>query len=386
MSNPYLPTSEPEAAYVHVPFCAHHCGYCNFTVIAGHDDLADAYLAALERELALLERPREVRTLYVGGGTPTHLDPPRLRRLCGLLRQWFTPITIENQFEYTFEANPETLDADRLKVLSDSGINRLSLGAQSFQDRKIHALDRRHTAADVERSVAAARDHIGNVSLDLIFAAPDETLAEWQTDLRRAIDLGLDHISTYGLTYEQGTLFWNRWRRGDLAQLEDDLEREMYEMAIDQLTTVGWEHYEVSNFARPGRRSRHNGSYWLGRPYFGIGAGASRYVNGQRATNHRSTRTYIRRMLAGDDPTAEVDELAPIDRVRERFVFALRRVDGVNCHQFAAATGFDVYELAGAAIAKFTELELLVWDGDILRMTRAGLLVSDSMWPDFLRP
>src|SRR5687768_13241954 len=185
----------PSAAYIHVPFCAHRCGYCNFTVIAGRDDLNNAYLEALERELSWLEQPRPVQTLFLGGGTPTHLPREKLRRLLHLVRHWFP---LSPGCEFSVEANPADLDGPRVEALAEAGVTRISLGVQSFQPRKLKLLERDHGPPEIVRSFQLAREHVASVSIDLIFGSPQETLSEWQTDLRAALALEPDHVSTYG--------------------------------------------------------------------------------------------------------------------------------------------------------------------------------------------
>ena len=192
----------PRAAYLHVPFCAHHCGYCDFAVAAGQDHLQELYLDALEAELTRLREPQPVRTLFVGGGTPSHLSVGRLDRLLRLLRRWLPPLP---GHEWTVEANPESLDADKIAVLAEHGVTRVSLGAQSFQAHLLGVLDRAHDPEATPRAVELLRGRIGQFSLDLIFAVPGQTDAEWRTDLARALALAPDHVSTYGLTYEKGT-------------------------------------------------------------------------------------------------------------------------------------------------------------------------------------
>ncbi|MGH7136391.1 MAG: coproporphyrinogen-III oxidase family protein, partial [Pirellulales bacterium] len=194
----YFPDDEPQSAYIHVPFCAHRCGYCNFTLIARRPDLVERYLLALERELSWLETPRPVETLFIGGGTPTYLSPEQLGRMLATVLAWFKPLECH---EFTVEANPGDLDADQIAVLVDYGVTRLSLGAQSFNEAKLRALERDHSPCDIEAGVARARSRSMSVSLDLIFAAPGETMEVWQRDLEQALRLEPDHLSTYGLTY-----------------------------------------------------------------------------------------------------------------------------------------------------------------------------------------
>jgi oxygen-independent coproporphyrinogen III oxidase len=372
----------PRAAYIHVPFCRHRCGYCNFTLVAGRDDLIGAYLGALERELSWLKAPREVDTLFFGGGTPTHLPADQLRRLLAVATRWF-PLATGGEF--SVEANPIDVSQAKAAILSEAGVTRISLGAQSFQAWKLAILERDHDAEMARAAIERSRAFAQSASIDLIFGAPGESLADWRSDLETAIALAPDHVSTYGLTFEKGTSFWSRLTHGELSRVEEEVERQMYEMAIDTLTAKGYEHYEVSNFARPGHRCRHNENYWLGGQYFAAGPGAARFVAGRRETNHRSTTTYIARVLAGQSPVAEAEELEPEDAARERLVFALRRIEGIDTAEFAAATGFAVGQLGGEALPRLIELELLELATSRLRLTRRGLLVSDAIWPELLR-
>ncbi|MEX2176273.1 MAG: radical SAM family heme chaperone HemW [Pirellulaceae bacterium] len=371
----------PRAAYIHVPFCRHRCGYCNFTLVAGRDDLIESYLEALARELALLEGPHEVDTLFFGGGTPTHLPAGQLQRLFEIVRRWF-PLATGG--ELSIEANPLDLD-EKASVLSRAGVTRISLGVQSFNSDKLALLERDHQAADIHLAYQLARGVAQSVSVDLIFGAPGETLDDWHRDLEAALALAPDHVSTYGLTFEKGTAFWSRLADGELAQIPEETERQMYELAIDTLTAAGYEHYEVSNFARPGHRCRHNETYWSGEQYFAAGPGAARFIVGRREINHRSTTTYINRLLAGQSPVAESETLEPEDAARERLVFSLRRIEGIDPAAFAAQTGYSVDQLGGAALPRLIELGFLEQPPGRLRLTRAGLLVSDAIWPRFLR-
>jgi putative oxygen-independent coproporphyrinogen III oxidase len=376
------PGVSPRAAYIHVPFCRHRCGYCNFTLVALRDDLIDAYLEALERELSGLSQPREVDTLFFGGGTPSHLSAEHLERLLEIVRRWLPP---SGGAEVSVEVNPIDLGDVKARVFADAGVTRISLGAQSFQAWKLAALERDHDAATIRAAVERARQFAKSISLDLIFGVPGESLMQWRDDLQPALALAPDHVSTYGLTFEKGKSFWSWLNRGELSRLDEELERQMYEAAIDALTAAGFEHYEVSNFARPGHRCRHNENYWLGGQYFAAGPGAARFIAGRRQTNHRSTTTYISRVLAGQSPVAEAEQLAPEDAARERLVFALRRLEGIDTADFAAATGFGIEQLGGEGLCRMIDLGLLELSGNRLHLTRAGLLVSDAIWPEFLR-
>jgi oxygen-independent coproporphyrinogen-3 oxidase len=349
--------------------------------VTGRDDLVDDYLRAIAIEVAAAEAEREVDTLYFGGGTPTHLKSDQIRQLTSSVLQQHP---LASGYEFTIEANPADVDRPMIEALVALGVTRLSLGGQSFRTEKLRLLERDHGAADIGRVVASAHDARMQVALDLIFATPGETLSEWAADLEAAIALGPDHVSTYGLTFERGTAFWGRRLRGELAEVDEELQREMYALAIDRLTAAGYEQYEVSNFAMPGCRSRHNQVYWSGNGYFAYGPGAASYMNGVRKTNHRSTTTYLRRVLDGGSAVAEREELSREARARELLVFGLRRMEGISRRQFAAQTGFDCDSLVAAPLRKFIDLGLLADDGERIRLTREGLFVSDAMWPEML--
>ncbi len=373
--------TQPRAAYIHVPFCRHRCGYCNFTLIAGRDDLISDYLLALGHELSGLGAPRAVDTLYLGGGTPSHLPPPRLRELFECVLHWH-PLAAGG--ELTVEVNPSDLDRDRAAVLGEFGVTRVSLGAQSFHPRKLRVLERDHAPADIFTCCDRIRDFSGDVALDLIFAAPQETVAEFSQDLSHAVALEPVHISTYGLTYEPDTPFATRLARKQLQEVDEEDQRAMYLEAAHKLPAAGYEHYEVSNFALPSKRSRHNQVYWSGLPYYAAGPGASRYVNGRRETNYRSVPTYIRQVLSGASATWEIDELSLADRAREMLVIGLRRLEGIDRNDFHRRFGFPVDALCGESLGRLVANGLISDDGERIALTRAGLLVSDALWPELL--
>src|SRR5262245_9459349 len=261
----------PRAAYVHVPFCAHHCGYCDFAVVTGADDRIDAYLDALEIEFAMLGEPQPVETIFIGGGTPTYLSARQLERLLIAIRKWLPPSLAcpAGSIEFSIESTPESLSAEKVGVLADHDVNRVSIGVQSFDARTLSVLERIHSPADAPRAVDCVRKRIDNVSLDLIFGVPGQTLHDWGNDVTRALELAPDHVSTYGLTYETGTRLWKQRRRGLVKALDEDAELAMYLHALDTLAAAGLLQYEVSNHARPDRECRHNRTYWSNHAYWG---------------------------------------------------------------------------------------------------------------------
>ena len=366
----------PRAAYVHVPFCAHHCGYCDFAVVAGQDHLIDLYLEALDVELATLQEPQPVQTLFVGGGTPTHLDARQLHRLLTSINRW---LPFETGHEFTVEANPGTLGEDKIQVLADHGVNRVSLGAQSFHPNLLRVLERDHDPGDVARAVERIKTRIQQVSLDLIFGVPGQTLDEWDADLRSGLELAPDHLSTYGLTYEKGTRLWKQRQRHELQPLSEEAELAMYARGIDLLEAAGFEQYEISSFARRGKRCRHNQVYWANEAYFGFGVGAARYVQGRRELNTRDLQGYLRKVLSGESATFQSEQLGPEERARETMAVQLRRAEGIRRSAFHLQTDFELDALAGEAIARHVDMGLLADDGVSLCLTRQGRYVADAV-------
>ena len=373
--------SGPRHVYVHVPFCRHRCGYCDFTLVAGREDLLADYFSAIGRELERLRQPLELDTLYLGGGTPSQLGPDGLRRLFELLAPTCRPVA---GAEVTVEANPLDVTDQWVAAVKDCGGTRVSLGAQSLAAATLASLDRDHTPVDVRRATDLLLAAGLTVSIDLMTAAPGQTLAAVAADLEAITTLGTQHVSVYCLTWEPGTAFASQRRKGLLRPVPEETERAMFELAIDHLKTAGYEHYEVSNFARPGGHCRHNEAYWACRPWDAFGPGAARFDGRTRITNHRSTTTWIKRVLAAEDASGEVETMTAEEAARERLVVGLRRRAGVSRIAFATDSGFSIDELAKAALARWQQAGLVEDDGETVCLTRAGLLVSDSLWAEVL--
>jgi oxygen-independent coproporphyrinogen III oxidase len=371
----------PRSAYVHVPFCRHRCGYCDFTLVAGRDDLIDRYLAAIDRELGRCAVPLELDTLYLGGGTPSHLGPVGLERLFAVLAGRLHPVAAA---EVTVEANPLDLTDAFVAAARRTGVTRVSLGGQSLDAATLVALDRDHAPDDVRRAAHLLLDAGLTVSLDVMTAAPGQTLAGVEADLAAAVALGVQHVSVYCLTWEKGTAFAAQRARGVLQPVEEPLERSMFEAAIDRLEAAGFAHYEVSNFARPGARCRHNEAYWDCRPWEAFGPGAARFDGRTRTTNHRGTIAWMNKVLDGGEYSGDIDAMNDEQAARERIVVGLRRRAGIDRAAFRAASGHDLDALAGAAIRRWVAAGLAVDDGGRVSLTREGLLVSDALWRDVL--
>ena len=412
----------PRAAYIHVPFCAHHCSYCDFAVAANAEHRIELYLEALDIELATLGQPQPVETIFIGGGTPTHLGPKQLERLLTSIQHWFPGarsaskgITepgchahgfawacsskdmptqsrghgapespLEMAREFSIESTPESLTDEKLALLRAGGVNRLSVGVQSFNDRTLAALDRRHSGAAAREALGRVRRQFDNWSLDLIFGVPGQSLADWQSDIETALTFEPPHVSTYGLTYEKGTPLWKEREHSRVQPLTEDDELAMYQFALDRLPSAGLLQEEISNHARPGHECRHNHTYWGNLAYFGFGVGAARYVEGRRELNSRSLETYLRRTLAGESAVIQSEQLTPFERARETLTLQLRRRIGIDRSAFATQTGHRLDDLAGERISALANLGLLRDDGRTLTLTRTGICVADSVIADLL--
>jgi oxygen-independent coproporphyrinogen-3 oxidase len=347
----------------------------------------DLYLQALTAELATLGKPQPVHSIFIGGGTPTYLDCRRLERLLAETRRWFVPMDQSSEprdFEFSVEANPGNLDGEKVKILANHGVTRISLGSQSFHPHLLRVLERDHLPGDVFRAIDVVKTRIPQVSLDLIFGIPGQTLLDWQRDLEQAVALQPDHLSTYGLTYEKGTRLWKQRQRGEIHSLDEDTELAMYLQALDFLESADFEQYEISNHARPGKRCRHNQVYWANEAYFGFGMGAARYIEGRRELNTRSIHEYIRRTMAGESATFQSEILEPKDRARETIALQLRRSDGIDRRAFYNQTGFELDDLAGPALAQQIDLGLIEDDGSSVRLTRKGKCVADAVIQEFM--
>ena len=382
--------AEPFAVYVHVPYCRHVCPYCDFNVYAAAEPPERPYVEAVAAELRAWAaraqwRGRRAKTVYLGGGTPSLLSPGAIATVLEAVARAFG---IADGAEVTLEANPGTVTRERLAGYRAAGVNRLSLGAQSFHAGHLRALGRDHGAADVRAAAAAARaTGFANLSLDLIFAVPGQTLADWEDDLGAALALAPEHVSAYGLTYEPGTPF-HSWRAsGRLRPVDEDGEAAMAERTIERLAAAGYERYEISSFARPGFASRHNTSYWDGSDYLGVGAGAHSFsaepAPGRRWANERLPERYVSAVREGGTAVATEERLGAA-QARSEFCFTgLRQRVGIDLERFRRRFGIELD-------AAFPHLERLVADGLVeasgqrMRLTARGFRFADSVAASFV--
>lgn len=375
----------PRAVYVHVPFCLHHCGYCDFTLVANRDHLIPEYLRLLATEFEQLTsdvpKPLTVDTIFLGGGTPTHLSPADLQTLLDTIHRHFQ-LAVDG--EYSIEANPDGLCDERLRLLRNNGVTRLSLGVQSFDPLVLKTLERQHSPESAIDAVQRAAQVFDNVSLDLIFGVPGQSLESWHATLQTAMSLPIQHISTYGLTYEQGTPFFRRESAGVLHRTPDLLERQMYQDGIAMLADAGFRHYEVSNFAKPDFQCRHNRVYWNADEYFAFGPGAARYLHGIRSTNVRSVVKWLRAVQNGDDWIEDREELTAEEKAREAIMLALRMIEGLNVVGFERRFHLCLADLAGEELSRHVDQGNLVLRNGFLRLTPSGLMIADTVVSDFL--
>ena len=377
-----FPWLHPRTAYIHIPFCGHKCGYCDFAVTAGQDHLITLYLEALAEEIAQLRTARSVESIFIGGGTPTYLNAAQLNTLLTLLAKW---LPVANGGEFSIESTPESINADKVKVLKAHGVSRVSIGVQSFQSHTLAALDRQHSVEQIPAAMQLIQSNDMAVSLDMIFGAPGQTLTDWQRDLEQAVSFQPEHISTYGLTYEKGTPLWKERERGLVTPVSEETELQQYLFSMAELEKHGYEQYEISNFARPGQRSRHNSRYWANDAYYGFGVGAARYVDGRRELNIRNTQTYIKRILSRESATFQTETLSPRERAWETITTQIRRVEGIDRDEFRTRTNHDLDTMIADSLTMLVAEKLLTDNGLSVALTRQGRCVADAVILQLLR-
>jgi oxygen-independent coproporphyrinogen-3 oxidase len=378
--------------YLHIPFCRTRCSYCSFNTYAGLERLVEPYLAALRQEIGLSGQDTRYRvpTIYLGGGTPSLLKP---QQIAALLDACSSHFDLPAGMEISIEANPGTVDVEKLRGFKAAGITRLSLGVQSAQAEELTFFNRGHTFEEAEQAFRMARQAgYDNVSIDLIYGAPHQTLDCWRDSLDRVLTWEPDHISLYSLTIDEGTQLKKWTEQGQVDALDPDLAADMYDVAGEKLQQAGLRQYEISNWARPGYECRHNRQYWLNQPYLGLGAGAYGTAGGVRYWNVKAVGKYIERVEQGEGhsfpPSPAADGFETIDEklaMSETMILGLRLVaEGVSREPFARRFGHTIDQVFGSAISDLVSLGLLVDDGQTLRLTERAYLISNQVFVRFL--
>jgi oxygen-independent coproporphyrinogen-3 oxidase len=384
---PFSPSQKPAGLYIHIPFCEAKCRYCGFysEPIKNHapERLVSAIIAELSEKRGPFDfaqnRQESFCTIYIGGGSPSCLPAEQLLRLIReITSHWPKPE------EFTIEVNPGQVNKSILSRLHTAGVTRISIGAQSFNPDELTFLGRRHSVADISRAVEMARQAgFENIGLDLIFAIPHSTLESWKYSLRSAIDLGVQHISAYALTYEEGTPLQKAVEAGKVEPVDEEIDRQMYETTIDELEKAGFKQYEISNFAKPGFECKHNLNYWANKPYIGIGPAAGAYWNGNRTLNISDIKKYIEAIEQGTTVTDESETPDNTQIACETAVLNLRRRCGIILDEFEKQTGFDAMKLFAEPIGRYRELGLIEAAEGRLFLTRGSLPIADSVLCDF---
>ncbi|KXH87392.1 radical SAM family heme chaperone HemW [Sporosarcina sp. HYO08] len=372
--------------YIHIPFCHQICHYCDFNKVFFKNQPVDAYIESIGEELTIMQQEgfsfKELETVFLGGGTPTALSEQQLDRLLAIIHNF---VDVKNLREFSTEANPDELTMGKLNVLKNGGIDRLSIGVQTFDEELLKRLGRTHSPHDAIRVVTEARQ-IGfeNISLDLIYSLPDQTIHQWRDTLEKATALELPHYSGYSLIVEPKTVFYNLMNKGKLPLPGEDIEAEMFDMLISHMMQNGRAQYEISNFAVPGYESIHNLIYWQNAEYAGVGAGAHGYVNGIRYSNIGPLAKYIEKTEAGERPVFQSHAVTEKEAMEEELFLGLRKVNGVSISSFERKFEKPFDMIYGETLNRLIESKLIERTDDAVKLTRLGIFRGNEVFQQFL--
>ncbi|ATH72951.1 radical SAM family heme chaperone HemW [Bacillus altitudinis] len=375
-----------KAAYIHIPFCEHICHYCDFNKFFIKTQPVDEYLAALEKEMQHTidqKGEQELKTIFIGGGTPTSLTTSQLDQLMDSIHRVLKPT--KNLIEFAVEANPDELSLEKLNVLKSAGVNRLSFGVQTFEDDLLKKIGRVHQKKDVLTSFERARAvGFDNISLDLMFGLPHQEKHHVMHSLETAFSLGAEHYSVYSLIVEPKTVFYNLMQKGKLHLPPQEREAEMYELVMDEMERHGLKQYEISNYAKPGFESQHNLTYWSNEDYFGFGAGAHGYVDGVRNVNAGPVKHYLELIEQTGFPYKETHQVTEAEQIEEEMFLGLRKIEGVKSAHFQTKFGASPEALFPAVLEELAEKGLIEQDEIGIRLTRKGKLLGNEVFQAFL--
>jgi len=369
--------------YLHIPYCLHKCGYCDFNSHPENQEESIRYVDALLKELrAYSSKKYTVSTVFIGGGTPTILLPSQLKQILDTVQQNFN---LTSDCEITIEANPATLKLQTLQEIRTAGYNRISIGAQSFDEKELKLLERVHTEGEIHSTIQQARSaQFENLSIDLMFALPHQTTEKWCSHLNQAIAKNPDHLSTYNLTIEPTTSFFKLHKKGKLCLPHEDIQLEMYKTTIQTLEDAGYQQYEISNFSKPGMESRHNINYWNNGEYLGIGAGASSYLNGERFKNTNLPSNYIREIGAKENAIETRERLEPMQAMGETLMLGLRLLKGISIDVFENRFQVSFQKVYGKILEPLLNQELITFNQNRIALSRKGLFLADSVIVKFI--
>jgi oxygen-independent coproporphyrinogen-3 oxidase len=380
-------TSMPKSVYLHIPFCNRICPYCDFNKYVLKSQPVMDYLEAIKLEMETTVNkypPKDIKTIFVGGGTPTTLNPEQMNFFLDSINEHFQPQS--NDFEFTIEANPETITTELLQVMKEGGVNRLSFGVQTFDPELLRKLGRMHSPEDVFHSLKLAKEAgFDNVSIDLMFGLPNQTVDMLHETLDIAFDLEIPHFSSYSLKVEEGTFFHNLYQKDKLPLPSEEEEVSMYELLIERMQEKGYEQYEISNFARPGFQSGHNLTYWRNEEYYGVGAGAHGYVKGKRHINAGPLSEYIDLVKEKGLPYIDVHQVTQQEAMEEMMIMGLRIQEGVSQQRFFDRFGVSLKEVYGHILEKLLDQGLLQTNGSRYFLTRKGIFLGNEVFVLFLQ-
>lgn len=371
--------------YIHIPFCRSKCYYCDFNSFACRDELVPAYFNALNKELLIYAeklKDYRVKTIFIGGGTPSAVDAHYISRLMELINE---KINRDRYAEISIETNPGTLTFEKLKVYRQLGINRLSMGLQAWQDNILKKLGRIHTAKEFEHNFLLAREvGFDNINVDLIFGIPGQSYEDWCQTLKSVTELEPQHMSCYSLKIEEGTVFGNKLESGELVPIDDAVDREMYNFCKSYLAQKGYQHYEISNFAKPGRKCLHNLVYWNEEEYVGLGAGAHSFFEGIRYNNVYDIESYIENIIRGKIPSENHEVIGIKESMTEFMILGLRLIEGINIEDFRLRFGKDLYNVYGNEIDKLSYRGFIVVENGYIRLSDIGLDYANQVFMEFV--
>ncbi|WP_144547969.1 radical SAM family heme chaperone HemW [Bacillus sp. X1(2014)] len=375
-----------KSAYLHIPFCEHICHYCDFNKVFLKGQPVDDYLKALEQEMkmTLTQFPTNgLETIFVGGGTPTSLNEKQLYQFCESINR---NLPKSEHIEFTFEANPGDLTAEKLEILKEAGVNRISLGVQTFNEELLKKIGRVHKAKDVYQTIDNAKSlGFENISIDLIFSLPSQTFSDFKETLKEALSLDITHYSAYSLIIEPKTVFYNLLKKGKLPTPGEDVEAAMYELLMEEMEKHGFNQYEISNFSKPGYESRHNLTYWNNNSYYGFGAGAHSYLNQIRRSNIGPLKRYMEQINNGLMPVMEEHQTSKIEQMEEEMFLGLRKTAGVFIPHFIEKFAKDPLQLFEKEINELTAKQWLDVEKNHIFLTKKGRLLGNEVFQAFLR-